>query len=257
MPVLTSTDGTRIAYEYGGAGPALVLVDGALCHRSARPLAALLERDFTVYAYDRRGRGDSGDTPPYAVDREVEDLRAVVAAAGGRAAVHGTSSGAALVLRSAAAEPGITRISLYEPPFVAEAGLAAEAKEYSARLHELLAAGRRGDAVALFMTHAGVPAQAVAGMRTQPHWPAFEAIAPTLGYDDAVLADGSVPRDLARRVGVPALVLAGGASPPVLQEAARAAAEALPGAVHRVLEGQTHDVAAEALAPVLAGFFLG
>ncbi|MCU7820562.1 alpha/beta fold hydrolase [Kitasatospora sp. DSM 101779] len=257
MPVLTSADGTRIAYECGGRGPALVLVDGALCHRSARPLAALLERDFTVYAYDRRGRGESGDTAPYAVDREIEDLRAVVTAAGGRAAVHGISSGAALVLRTAAAEPGITRISLYEPPFVGEAGRAAEAKEYSVRLQELLAAGRRGDAVALFMAHVGVPAQAVTGMRAQPHWSAFEAIAPTLAYDDAVLADGSVPRDPARRVGVPALVLAGGASPPELRQAARAAAEALPGAAYRTLAGQTHDVAAEALAPVLAEFFLG
>ncbi|WP_030264823.1 alpha/beta fold hydrolase [Streptomyces sp. NRRL B-24484] len=257
MPVLTSADGTRIAYQSGGRGPALVLVDGALCHRSSGPLAALLERDFTVYAYDRRGRGESGDTAPFAVDREIEDLRAVVAAAGGRAAVHGISSGAALVLRAAAVEPGITRISLYEPPFVAEAGRAAEAKEYSARLQELLSAGRRGDAVALFLAHVGVPAPAVAAMRGQPHWPAFEAIAPTLGYDDAVLADGFVPRDLARQVGVPALVLAGGASPPELRAAARAAAEALPDAVHRTLADQTHDVAAEALAPVLAEFFGG
>jgi pimeloyl-ACP methyl ester carboxylesterase len=257
MPVLTSADGTAIAYEYGGRGPALVLVDGALCHRSARPLAALLERDFTVYAYDRRGRGESGDTPPGAVDREVEDLRALVAAAGGRAGVYGKSSGAALALRAAAAEPGVTRLALYEPPFIAEAGLAEQAAAYSVRLRELLAAGRRGDAVALFMAHAGVPEPAVAGMRAQPHWSAFEAIAPTLALDDAALGDGFVPRDLARRVEVPVLVATGDASPQVLRQAARATAEAMPGAAFRTLEGQTHDVAAEALAPVLAEFFGG
>jgi pimeloyl-ACP methyl ester carboxylesterase len=241
MPQVTSADGTTIAYERTGAGPALVLVDGALCHRAAGPmrlLAALLRDRFTVYAYDRRGRGESGDTPPYAVGREIEDLRAVLAEAG-EAYVYGISSGAALAL--AAAGPRMIRLALYEPPF-----LGADA-EYTARLTELLVAGRRGDAVALFMTHVGVPEQAVAGIRRQPGWAALEAIAPTLAYDDAVLARGP-----AMSVTVPTLVLSGGASPDGLQRAAKAT---LPEEPHRTLDGETHDVAPEALAPILSEFF--
>ncbi|MEV4755830.1 alpha/beta hydrolase [Micromonospora sp. NPDC049559] len=258
MPVVTSADGTAIAYERSGAGPALVLVDGAMCHRAGgpmRPLAAALADHFTVHAYDRRGRGESGDTPPYAVAREVEDLRAVVAAAGGAVCVYGISSGAALALTAAATGGGITRLALYEPPFLTEGTDDSRAKEYRARLDELLDAGRRGDAVALFMTTVGVPAQVVAGMRTQPHWAAFEAIAPTLAYDDRVLGDGRVPRDLAAAVGVPTLLLAGGASPEPMRRAARATADAIPGAAYRTLDDQTHDVAPEALAPALVRFF--
>ncbi|MFD9123819.1 alpha/beta fold hydrolase [Kitasatospora sp. NPDC059571] len=255
MPVITSADGTPLTCERSGSGPAIVLVDGALCHRSARPLAALLATDFTVHLYDRRGRGESGDTAPFAVAREVEDLRAVVAAAGGRAGVYGISSGAALALTAAASEPGITRLVLHDPPFIAEAGRADRAKEYTERLQELLAAGRRGDAVALFLAHVGLPEPAVAGMRAQPSWAAFEALAPTLAYDDAALGDGSVPRGLAARVAVPALVLAGGAAPPLLRQAAAATAQALPHAEYRTLEGQTHDPDPAVLAPVLAEFF--
>jgi len=258
MPAVTSADGTTIGYERTGSGPALVLVDGAMCYRAAgpmRPLAALLQDSFTVYTYDRRGRGESSDTPPYAVAREVEDLQAVVAQAGGEASVYGISSGAALALAAAAAGSGISRLALYEPPFLAEVEDGARIKEYTERLTELLDAGRRGDAVALFMTNVGIPAQVVAGIRAQPGWAALEAIAPTLAYDDRVLGDGSVPRELASRIAVPALVLAGAASPQRLQQAARAAADALPTAEHRTLDGQTHDVAPGALAPVLVEFF--
>jgi pimeloyl-ACP methyl ester carboxylesterase len=257
MPVVTSADGTTIGYERTGGGPALVLVDGAMCYRDAgpmRPLAARLRDRFTVHTYDRRGRGESADTAPYAVAREVEDLRAVIAAAGGEASVYGISSGAALALATAAAGPWITRLALYEPPFLAEVDDGTRIKEYTARLTGLLDAGRNGDAVALFMTHVGIPAEAVAGMRAQPGWATLEAIAPTLRYDDQVLGDGSVPRELASTIAVPALVLAGGASPQSLQRAARATADALPTAEHRTLEGQTHDVAPDALAPVLVEF---
>jgi len=257
MPLVTSADGTAIAYERTGTGPVLILVDGAMCYRAAgpmRPLAALLQDDFTVYTYDRRGRGESSDTAPYAVAREVEDLQALVAQAGGEAYVYAISSGAALALATAAAGPGITKLALYEPPFMAEVEDSAWIKEYTHRLNELLDAGRKGDAVALFMTRVGMPAEAVAGMRAQPGWTTLEAIAPTLAYDDEVLGDGSVPRDLALTIAVPALVIAGGASPQSLQQAAKATADALPTAKHRTLDGQTHDVAPEALAPVLVEF---
>lgn len=258
MPTVTSTDGTAIAYERTGSGPALVLVDGAMCYRAAgpmRPLATLLRQNFTVYSYDRRGRGESSDTLPYAVAREVEDLQAVIAHSGGEAYVYAISSGAALALMTAAAGPGITRFALYEPPFMAEVDDGARIKEYTERLHELLDTGRRGDAVALFMTNVGIPAQAIAGIRAQPGWAMLEAIAPTLAYDDEVLGGGIVPRALASTITAPALVLAGAASPLNLQRAARATADALPAAEYRTLDGQTHDVAPDALAPVLVEFF--
>lgn len=255
---VTSADGTTIAYERTGSGPALILVDGAMCHRAAgpmRPLAALLRDGFTVYTYDRRGRGESSDTAPYAVAREVEDLRALIERAGGEAYVHAMSSGAALALAAAAAGPWITKLALYDPPFMAEVEDGTRIKEYTERLNDLLGAGRRGDAVALFMTNVGIPDQGVAGIRAQPGWAALEAIAPTLAYDDALLGDGSVPRALAPAVTVPALVLAGGASPQGLRQAAKATADAFPTAGHRTLDDQTHDVSPDALAPVLAEFF--
>lgn len=254
MPTLTSPDGTVIGYDRSGDGPALVLVDGAMCHRAAgpmRPLAALLSSSFTVYVYDRRGRGESTDTPPYAPEREIEDLRALIAEAGGEAYVYGISSGAALALRAAATGSGITKLALYEPPYIDAPGNGA----YTARLRELLAAGMRGEAVALFMAHVGMPAQAIDGMRGQPMWAALEAIAPTLAYDDELLGGGRVPHDLASAITIPALVLSGGAGPNGLQGAAKATADAIPTAEHRSLDGQTHDVQPDALAPVLAGFF--
>jgi pimeloyl-ACP methyl ester carboxylesterase len=260
MPAVTSADGTTIAYERTGSGPVLVLVDGAMCYRAtgpARPLAARLQDTFTVYTYDRRGRGESSDTMPYAVAREVEDLQALIAQAGGGAYVYGSSSGAALALATAAAGPGIAKLALFEPPFMGEVEDGTRIKEYTERLHELLDAGRKGDAVALFMTNVGIPAQAVDGMRAQPGWALLEAIAPTLAYDDEVLAGGIVPRDLTSTIAVPALVLAGGASPEGLQQAAKATADALPAAGYRTLDGQTHAVAPEALAPVLVEFFRG
>jgi pimeloyl-ACP methyl ester carboxylesterase len=258
MPTLTSADGTTIAYERVGIGPALVLVDGAMCYRGAGPtgpLAALLQDTFTVYTYDRRGRGESTDTMPYAVAREVEDLQALIAKAGGEAYVYAISSGAALALATAAAGPGITKMALFEPPFMAEVEDGLRIKEYTERLHELLEGGHRGDAVALFMTYVGMPAQVVAGIRSQPGWPALEAIAPTLAYDDDLLDGGRVPRDVTSTITAPAAVLSGGASPQGLQGAAEATVAALPTGEHRTLADQTHDAAPEAVAPVLIEFF--
>lgn len=258
MPTVRSHDGTAIAYDRSGAGPTVILVDGAMCYRSfgpMRPLADLLANHFEVYCYDRRGRGDSGDTAPYAVAREVEDLEALIAEAGGSAHLYGMSSGAALALQAAASSAAITSLALYDPAFTSEGGDLQAKQDYSHRLHELLAAGRRGDAIELFMTTVGTPPEAVAGMRRQPVWPLFEAIAPTLAYDDAVLGDGAVPRERAAKVMVPALVLDGDSSPDALRRAARATADALPHGQYRTLEGQTHDVSPDALAPVLEDFF--
>ncbi|WP_238012815.1 alpha/beta hydrolase [Dactylosporangium sp. AC04546] len=244
MPTVTSADGTNIAYERGGSGPALVLVDGAMCYRAGgpmRPLAARLTDHFTVYAYDRRGRGESGDTLPYSPRREIEDLHAIVDAAGGEAYLFGLSSGAALVMLAAEKAKAIV---LYEPPLHAT-----HDDDYTKRLTELLDDNRRGDAVALFMTLVGMPAEVVAGFRGSPGWAPLEAIAHTLAYDDAVLRDW-------RPADVRALVVSGGASPQGLRDGAHRAAQAIPGARELVLDGQTHDVDPAALAPVLAEFLL-
>lgn len=256
---VTSRDGTRIAFERSGDGPPLVLVDGALCARSIGPTASLgelLATDFAVYRYDRRGRGDSGDTPPYAVAREVEDLEAVIAAAGGSALVVGISSGGALALEAAAAGLPIARLAIYEPPLAPEPDVE-ESREFADRIAELIAADRRGDAVEFFLTSGGVPADAIAELRAGPSWPQWESVAPTLVYDNAVLGDGGVPRARAAAVTAPTLVANGGESPDFFRQAAEATAAAVPDGQHRVLDGQSWgQVAPEALAPMLREFFL-
>ncbi|HZD56201.1 MAG TPA: alpha/beta hydrolase [Anaerolineales bacterium] len=262
MKQVTSKDGTSIAFDQSGKGPAIILVGGAFQHRAIDPqtaqLAALLAQHFTVFHYDRRGRGDSGDTQPYAIEREIEDLEALIKAAGGSACVFGMSSGGALALEAAARGLAITKLALYEPPFNSGDDNARQASEnYTRQLTALLAESRRGDAVALAMTTFGAPAEAIAGMRETPVWSMFESVAPTLAYDNAIMGDGSVPAQRMASVTVPTLVLDGGASPAFMHSAAQAAADALPKAQHRTLEGQTHDVAPDALAPVLAEFFAG
>ncbi|GHF27593.1 alpha/beta hydrolase [Kitasatospora xanthocidica] len=261
MSTVVSTDGTTLACTVTGSGPAVVLVDGATTHRAFDPGVATAEQlsaHHTVWAYDRRGRGASGDTAPFAVEREIEDLAAVVAAAGGSAAVYGISSGAALALRAAAAGVAMTRLAVYEPPFSTEAAQSARFVGYVTELETALAEGRRGDAVAAFMTFVGLPAEMLAGMRAAPMWPLLEAIAPTLAYDAAALGartGGTVPVDVLARITVPTLVLDGGASPELLRAPAAAVAAAVPGAEYRTLAGQTHDVAAGVLVPELVKFF--
>jgi pimeloyl-ACP methyl ester carboxylesterase len=234
MSQVTSRDGTTIAFERAGDGPAVILVDGALCDRAlgpSAPLADALVTDFAVVRYDRRGRGESGDTAPYAPAREVEDLDAVITATGGPVSLLGLSSGAALALEAAASGLPIARLALYEPPFSLDP---AEDTGYVERLHELIAAGQRGDAVEWFLSNAGVPA----GMRAQPDWPRYEAVAPTLAYDHALLGDGAIPRERAARITAPTLVANGEHSPEFFADAARATAAAIPGARHRILQGQ-------------------
>jgi pimeloyl-ACP methyl ester carboxylesterase len=262
MRTLTSKDGTMIAFDQSGTGPALILVDGALQYRAfdqgAAQLADLLAPHFTVVHYDRRGRGDSTDTPPYAVAREIEDIEALIDAAGGSAFVYGISSGAALAMEAAIELPGkIKQLAMYEPPYNGDEAAQRAWKEYTMQLRELLAAGRRGDAVALFMRLVGATADQVEEVRRAPVWPIFEAVAPTLAYDHiAILGeDAAIPIERAARVGVPTLILVGGASYPFMHDTAVALANVIPNARYRTLEGQTHKVAAEALAPVLVEFF--
>ncbi|MCA9906287.1 MAG: alpha/beta hydrolase [Anaerolineae bacterium] len=260
MPTVTSKDGTTIGYETLGAGAPIILIDGAFCYRQFGPmgaLAPLMSPHFTVYMYDRRGRGASGDTLPYALEREIEDLDALIDAAGGSAYVYGISSGAALALE-AAIQLGskIKQLALYEAPYNTEPGAREQWATYRHELGAALAAGRPGDAVAHFMTLVGTPPDQVAGMRQMPMWPMLEAVAPTLVYDATALGDErTAPLARAASVHVPTLVMSGGAGFPFMEVTARALSDALPNAQFRSLPGQTHDVAPDAIAPVLSEFF--
>jgi len=270
MPTVTSSDGTAIGYESTGSGPALLLVDGAFCYRGFGPmpgLAAQLAADFTVYTYDRRGRGESGDTAPYAAEREIDDIEAVIDAAGGRVLLFGTSSGAVLALRAAAALPGkVERVAVYEPPMVVDDSRKnPPPADYLQTIDGMIAAGRNGDAVAFFMTKmVGAPAIMPVIMRLMPPWKKLKAVAPTLRYDFAVLGDTQrgkgLPDELAKTLGaiaVPAMVADGGKSPTYMHRAADAVAGAVGDTRRVTIPGQTHMFKPEALAPELTAFYAG
>ena len=266
MSTVTSADGTTIAFTRAGQGPALILVDGALCSRSFGPmpkLAAQLTPYFTVYTYDRRGRGASGDTPPYTPDREVDDLEALAGEAsdrqGGPVFLHGTSSGAALALEAVKRIPAITKLAVYEPPFIVDRSRSPIPDGYLAELSRLVAGDRRGDAVKMFMRVVGTPAIATAVMPLTPVWGKLKAVAPTLVYDITILQDHQrgaplTPPEWAA-VKVPVLVAAGGKSPDWMANGTRALADVLPDARYRTLPGQNHMVKPQAIAPALTGFF--
>lgn len=254
MPTVTSRDGTSIAFDRAGSGPALILVDAAGGFRGfgpMGPLAAQLVSEFTVLTYDRRGRGASGDTLPYAAAREVEDIQALIAAAGGSACVHGFSSGAVLALLAAADEPAIPKVSLLEPPLDDQPS--ADEPDLGAEVAELVAAGRRGDAVEHFNRSIGVPDEYLAGMRDAPWWPSMEALAHTLVYDTVIT--GTFPLSRLRTIATPALVINSEATDDRLLGWGQRAAGALPNGRHRSLKGEWHGVAPEVLAPALVDFF--
>jgi pimeloyl-ACP methyl ester carboxylesterase len=255
METVTSRDGTSIAFDRLGSGPAVVLVSGGSTDRGANaPLAESLANDFTVLNYDRRGRGPSGDTPPYAVEREVEDIQAVLAAAGDGASLYGTSSGAALALEAAASGVPIAKLALWEPPFIQDETARPPADQVE-RYEAMLAEDRRADMVEFFMREVvRMPPEFVDEARSAPFWAATEAIAHTLAYDARIMGDYSIPIDRAVRVRVPTLILVGGASFPFMRETAESLVAALPHGEMRVLEGQTHDVAPEIMAAALRDF---
>jgi len=258
---VTSADGTIIGVDRSGEGPAVILVHGGFTDRSHptwSAVAAALAPEYTVYNYDRRGRGGSGDTAPYSVDREIEDIEALIKDAGGSALLVGGSSGAALAALATAKGIGVNGLIMWEPPYIVGDFRPPLRTDLEAVLTDLVAQGRRGDAAELFMVEAAqVPADMVAQMRSQPFWgPQVEAVAHTLAYECAVLGPGNpLPTDLLASITVPTLVLTGGNSPAWMTEAGKAAAAAIPAAEHRVLADQIHDVSAEALAPAVAGFF--
>lgn len=255
MEKIQSADGTTIAFDQLGEGRPIILVSGAACDRSiGTPIAQALAPHFTVLNYDRRGRGDSDDTPPYAVAREIEDIAALVDAAGGSATVLGLSSGAVLAAEATASGLGIERLIMWEPPFSTDPDAPRRAKAYAEKLDELLAAGRRGDALAHFMRFVGLPEQAIAQTRRSPYWQGGLSLAPTLAYDATIMGDLTIPTARYRQIGVPTLVLSGTASPQFLRDGATQAAAAVPTARHEELAGQDHNVAGDRIAPVVVGF---
>ncbi|QTE01049.1 alpha/beta fold hydrolase [Streptomyces cyanogenus] len=255
----TSRDGTSLAYHVTGQGPMVILVSGAMSTgRTVLPLAERLAERCTAVVYDRRGRGESGDTPPYAVDREIEDLAALLDAVGGDAALFGVSSGGALVLHAAASGLPVRRAAVYEVPYADHlAGGATREATYKEQLTKALAEGRRGDAVELFLRLTGLGEEMIQRARQSPMWPGMEALAPSLAHDDAVMGDGLLPRDRLAAVSVPVLAVAGGASPEWMHRASQAVAEAVPQGTYRVLPGQTHAVEPDVLGPVLVEYFAG
>jgi pimeloyl-ACP methyl ester carboxylesterase len=260
MNTVVSPDGTRIAFTRRGRGPAIIVVDGALCHRGLGPaeeLARRLADRFTVYTYDRRGRGESNDTPPYDVERELEDLEALVNEAGGSVALYGASSGAALALEAARRLPATTGLVLFEPPFVINDIRPLPADLWPG-IDSAIAAGDRKQAVKLFLRAVGVPGLVVAIMRWLPMWRRLEASADTLSYDGAIVKNyqrgDSLPRNRWSSVTAPTLVLAGSKSPAWIHNSAQSLAAILPAATLRILAGQTHNVNPTVHAPIVTEF---
>ena len=253
---VTSKDGTDIAIERSGDGPPVILVCGGSVDRSSNTgLAAALAPRFTAYNYDRRGRGDSGDTQPYAIEREIEDIEAVLGAAGGTAYLYGSSSGAGLALLAARQLSGISKLAMWEPPYNVDPAGRPPADQV-AQYERMVAEGRRGDAAEYFMTKVvRLPQEMADGARQSPWWPAMESRAHTLAYDARIMGDYAPPVDVAASVTIPTIVLSGGASFPFMHTTAKLLAEALPNGQYRLLEGQSHDVAPEALGAVLTQFF--
>jgi pimeloyl-ACP methyl ester carboxylesterase len=261
MPTTTSRDGTTIAYSVTGSGPALVLVDGALCSRNFGPMpnyAKALEDSFTVHWYDRRGRGESDDKTGATIAREVEDLGAVIQAAGGSAFVFGSSSGAALGLQGAAAGLPIQKLVMYEAPYVPTPPGGKGPKQHLEALKELVRADKRSAAVRYFMSDVvGMPKPVAWLMRLFPMWPKLKQVAHTLPNDLAIMSDEGILEGAARRLTMPVLVAGGGASPAPLKAAVERVAGAISGSSKRYLPGQTHNLGAPAAAHLMKEYFLG
>jgi pimeloyl-ACP methyl ester carboxylesterase len=265
MPKAISKDGTPIAFDRMGQGPVVILVASALADRSeVKKLAGLLAQNFTVINYDRRGRGESGDTQPYAVEREIEDIQALVDAAGEPAFIFGSSSGAVLALEAARRlNGGLQKQALYEPPFILDGSRPTVSREVVRQIDELLSANKRSQAVRLFMSKViGVPAIFAGLMRFMPGWSKTCAMAHTLPYDLKIMEDTqagqSFPPGRWDGASLPTLVLTGGKSEAFFHRGAQALAEALPDAQHRVLEGQHHGsvvMSPDVIASVLTEFF--
>jgi pimeloyl-ACP methyl ester carboxylesterase len=257
--VATSKDGTRIAFEKTGSGPAVVVVSGALSHRGLyrdRALPAGLSEHFTVYLYDRRGRGESTDVQPYAVEREIEDIEALLNDAGGSGYLYGVSSGGALALQAAArlGPSKVTRLAIYDPPYGQKKEDFDKQKQ---RVTEIVRTGERGEAAAFFLSAIGTPPDSLEGMKRSPDWELIKKIDFTLAYDYAVLGNGGVPQEIVKTIRVPMLVMNGEKSMAFMDATADQIAALAPQSQRKTLKGQAHQAEAAVLVPVLVEFFTG
>jgi pimeloyl-ACP methyl ester carboxylesterase len=253
---VTSADGTKIAFDRLGEGPAVIVISGLLCDRqTTQPLAEQLAQQFCVINYDRRGRGESTDTAPYAVQREVEDIAALIADVGGHASVYAHSSGAGLALAAAASGLPITKLVLHEPPYSADDEESQQAaREVAENVRAALMQDRPADAIRVFLAAAGKPPARIAATIIDPR---MQGLASTMVYDHEVMGDfsgGAIPEDLVRAIRVPTLVIAGGESPDFFREIASRIVELLPDGRLSILEGQDHGAPADVVAPVVAQF---
>jgi pimeloyl-ACP methyl ester carboxylesterase len=252
LRTVRSADGTTLAVDRSGQGPAVVIVVGAFCDRSSgADLVAALSSRFTVYRYDRRGRGSSTDTLPYAIEREAEDLDAVARVTGGPPFVYGHSSGAAIALETAAGGVPMRGLVVYEPPYLGEV----REPSLAAELRQLVSSGRRDDAAQRFLLNTGAPVEAVRTMASAPFWPRMVSLAHTLAYDVMLSDRGSASTEWCAGISVPTLALAGSDSPEWAAKAVEAIAAAVPGGRDRILAGQSHNPTVEVIAPLLADFF--
>lgn len=261
MAHVKSKDGTLIAFDKEGTGPAIIVVNGALSYRKVyddKPLASALSKNFTIYTFDRRGRGESTDTKPYNVEREIEDIEALIRDAGGSAYLYGVSSGAALSLLTGArlGNEKVLKMVLYEPPYGSDSekdkqDVAANQK----RIEELISKNKRADAMTFFFTAIGVPPKGLEGLRKSPEWPLMESVAHTLLYDYAILDDGAIPVDAAKKAKMPTLVMYGEKSFDIMSDAAENLSKIMPNAQLKALKGQTHQASPEIIAPILSEFF--
>ena len=261
MAHVISKDGTKIAFDKAGKGPALIIVNGAMGFRAFygdKPLVSKLSNDFTVYTYDRRGRGESTDTKPYAVEREIEDIEAMIDDANGTSFLYGVSSGAALALLAAArlGPKKVQRLALYEPPYGSDKEKdKAEFASQKKRINELIRDGEPGDAAAFFVTALGTPPEALEGLRKSPDWEFMKSVDHTLAYDYEVLGDGAIPVEIAKKVRIPTLVMNGDKSFDFMRDAAESLSNLITNAHWEILKNQTHEVSADAMAPLLKEFF--
>jgi pimeloyl-ACP methyl ester carboxylesterase len=260
MPHVQSQDGTRIAYDTFGRGPTLIYINGALSHRKFAPIktnAETFAAHFTVYCYDRRGRGDSSDTPPYAVAREIEDIAALINISGGPVYLYGHSSGATLALEAALSLGNrVSKLALYEPPYSEDEAAQSEALEFTAQLKQLLADNQRGSALELWLQGTGMPQEIVTEMRASPEWSTLESLAPTLVYD-ATLTASLPPVARLGKLSTPTLIMVGEQSFSFMANVAQTLCAAIPLARYHLLSGQGHTASPETVTPLLVEFFSG
>ncbi|WP_430787974.1 alpha/beta fold hydrolase [Actinoplanes sp. G11-F43] len=258
MTTTRSTDGTAIDFTRSGTGPAVVITGGALNDQAAMaPLADLLATRFTVYNYDRRGRGASGNTEPYQVERELEDLRHMIELAGGSAYVFANCSGGAIAIEGAARGFPVTKLAMYEPPFIIEGQRRKVEDRYRERLGRMLDEGRRGEAIRYFMSEAvEMPPETIARVGSSPAWEWLEGMAPSLRYDAEVMGDYRLPLGRMARITCPVLVMDGAASPDWARNTVQSLVDAAPRAQRESLDGQDHNLNADVVFPVLEKFLV-